>query len=165
MLLANTCTHPAIATFEHLNLKATSSLGFLYPALVNLGYNLPRKPRQPCAFVHRPQKRILQSSTRIGPGQIRHDSVYKVTRLPRQCSGCGAFSQTSNDKEAGFYSLSRKSVRAFLGAFRKPSIINSLAEGEIIETLQNVDKETVEALTAHASAPLCELRLFPTPIN
>lgn len=34
--------------------------------------------------------------------------------LPRTCPGCGAFTQITNPSNAGFYSLKRKSVNAFV---------------------------------------------------
>jgi genetic interactor of prohibitins 3, mitochondrial len=36
-------------------------------------------------------------------------------RLPLQCTGCGAFAQTSDPNVAGYYDRSRKAVRLFLG--------------------------------------------------
>lgn len=38
----------------------------------------------------------------------------RLLTLPRTCPGCGAFTQITNPNNAGFYSLNRKSVSAFV---------------------------------------------------
>lgn len=38
----------------------------------------------------------------------------RLLTLPRTCPGCGAFTQITNPNNAGFYSLKRKSVNAFV---------------------------------------------------
>lgn len=38
-----------------------------------------------------------------------------LEKLPRQCPGCGAYSQFVDKEEAGFYTLTRKTIKDFLG--------------------------------------------------
>ena len=39
----------------------------------------------------------------------------QLLHLPRSCPGCGAFTQTVNPEQPGFYGTNRKSVKAFIG--------------------------------------------------
>ncbi|KAI0831602.1 hypothetical protein F5Y06DRAFT_281403 [Hypoxylon sp. FL0890] len=40
--------------------------------------------------------------------------LFSIKRLPKQCSGCGAFSQTTSPNQPGYFDLSRKAVRNYL---------------------------------------------------
>lgn len=59
--------------------------------------------------------------------------------LPITCPGCGAFTQITNPKNAGFYSLKRNSVNVFLAqqAFpsRKGNLDLKLAETRVLQGL------------------------------
>ncbi|KAK4181086.1 hypothetical protein QBC36DRAFT_318568 [Triangularia setosa] len=44
--------------------------------------------------------------------------------LPPQCTGCGALSQTSVPDEAGYYDLSRRAVRQYLGLEKTDGIVS-----------------------------------------
>ena len=44
-----------------------------------------------------------------------------VSGLPRTCPGCGAFSQTLEPGEAGFYSATRKPVQIFIASQHAPT--------------------------------------------
>lgn len=56
----------------------------------------------------------LQSSA--SPSHSQHDGTVSKTglALPAICPGCGALQQTVKPGEAGYYSTSRKSVKAFI---------------------------------------------------
>lgn len=114
---------------------------------------------KPCqalgALVQIPQRRLLQSSTRTEPRQDCHDSAYRVIQLPHQCSGCGALAQTSDDEELGFYSLGRRSVKAFLYANTRQNRIKS-DEVQNIESLQKSKGEILGSTRIHSSIPLRE---------
>ena len=66
--------------------------------------------------------------------------------LPRSCPGCGAFTQTLNPEGAGFYSSTRRSVKAFVAQHSKEQL------GEA-ETFQNVlghaNQEILQKLGLH----------------
>ncbi|KAI1193179.1 hypothetical protein F5X97DRAFT_315084 [Nemania serpens] len=58
--------------------------------------------------------------------------------LPRQCTGCGALSQTSDPHQAGYFDLNRKAVKAYLGT--DESFGRSRSEDRIYEaTLRQLD--------------------------
>lgn len=59
------------------------------------------------------QMRSLQLSTAGTPPKAL-PLPSRLLTLPRTCPGCGAFTQTTNPNNAGFYSLKRKSVNAFV---------------------------------------------------
>ena len=42
-------------------------------------------------------------------------STRALEKLPRTCPGCGAYSQFVDKEEAGFYTLTRKTIKEFLG--------------------------------------------------
>lgn len=65
--------------------------------------------------------------------------------LPLQCYGCGALSQTVAPDEAGYYNLSRRAIRKYLGLEdegKKPPVRDT---DKIVEqALQSVDVEAME---------------------
>ncbi|RFU34214.1 hypothetical protein B7463_g2133, partial [Scytalidium lignicola] len=103
----------------------------------------------------RPRYQLLRNKPGF-PGASFHTSVSKresthnvstsakVVALPEQCAGCGALSQTVYKDEPGYYSLSRKSVKEFLGLSLESKISK---EDELIQKrLENVDKELAQSL-------------------
>ncbi|KUJ18246.1 uncharacterized protein LY89DRAFT_614876 [Mollisia scopiformis] len=60
------------------------------------------------------QRRCIASITHTSTQASAADSRIALRRLPQQCIGCGALSQTVNETGAGFYTLSRKSVKRYL---------------------------------------------------
>lgn len=53
-----------------------------------------------------------------------------ITKLPLQCSGCGALSQVVDKDEAGYYNVKRKSVDEYLRGGAAPTM---LEEDTIVE--------------------------------
>lgn len=123
---------------------------FLCPALARSAvrkwqfqskYTLPRYPLQ------RPA-RLFHSVSHPLPKETHPDSIQNPVRLPRQCAGCGAFSQTSDNGEPGFYSLGRRSVKEFLAPTSESENAKRLSEREIIEAaLRNLGDEAVKSLS------------------
>lgn len=58
-----------------------------------------------------------------------------VRRIPLQCTGCGAFTQTTDPTQAGYFNLERKSVQEYLGLVEpKPPKVDeaaSIVEGAL----------------------------------
>ena len=67
------------------------------------------------------QHRCLQFETNKPAIDYELPPPLAARKLPLTCPGCGAYSQTLAPKEAGFYSSTRKPVRAFLAAQREPA--------------------------------------------
>jgi genetic interactor of prohibitins 3, mitochondrial len=92
--------------------------------------------------------RLFHSVSHSLPKEIHHESTKNLIRLPRQCAGCGAFSQTSENGEPGFYSLSRRSVKEFLAPTSESENTKRLSEMKIIEAaLGNLGDEVVKSLS------------------
>lgn len=71
----------------------------------------------------------------------------KLARLPLQCAGCGGLSQTSFELEPGFYSLSRKSVKAYLEDPSETKGVGSAEEEDIVNAaLNNASPELLQSL-------------------
>lgn len=58
------------------------------------------------------------------------NSASLITKLPLQCSGCGALSQVIDKDEAGYYNVKRKSVDEYLRGASSPE---KLEEDTIVE--------------------------------
>lgn len=83
---------------------------------------LPDLRSQCCAF----------STTRYRPVQTTVDAVTEV--LPVCCPGCGAFSQTVEPDEPGYYNTSRKQTRKLLAASKQTL---ELDNNDTVEVHQN----------------------------
>lgn len=80
---------------------------------------------------------ISTSATKEG----RSSPVAKVPkRLPSQCPGCGAFSQTTNADQPGFFDLGRQSTMAYLGLAEKTPRVRE--EDKVVqEALRRIELE------------------------
>jgi bifunctional DNA-binding transcriptional regulator/antitoxin component of YhaV-PrlF toxin-antitoxin module len=80
-----------------------------------------------------------------------------LRRLPLQCTGCGAFTQTADPDQAGYYNLGRKAVREYLGlSERRASKADVVSEEDRVvqEALKNLPTEELEALGLSADTLL-----------
>ncbi|KAI6089011.1 hypothetical protein F4821DRAFT_232737 [Hypoxylon rubiginosum] len=83
------------------------------------------------------QTEPIQSPSRSTP------ELYSSQRLPRQCRGCGALSQTSFPNQPGYYDLGRKAVRNYL---RPETTDRSRHEDKIYEdALKHFDHKQLQA--------------------
>ena len=91
------------------------------------------------------QTRRLQLHTE--PRTLKQDYVPVASLgLPKTCPGCGAFTQTVKTGDAGYYSISRKSVRAFV-AQREGSIRRISEEARIFDhAVQKADPIILQSL-------------------
>lgn len=68
-----------------------------------------------------------------------------VHKLPVQCHGCGALSQTVVADQPGYYDLSRKAVRSFLGLFKEEPRVRP--EHDVVQaSLRSLSKEKLREL-------------------
>ncbi|APA16297.1 hypothetical protein sscle_16g110670 [Sclerotinia sclerotiorum 1980 UF-70] len=114
--------------------------------LSKLVHNQPRKnvqlQRRYVQSQAQPQAQVpeIAESTSDAPAQA-------LPKLPSQCAGCGALSQTTVEDEAGYFSLTRRSIKEYL---RTPSMAKNAkvtAEDEIVKrALENVDSTILETL-------------------
>lgn len=73
-----------------------------------------------------------------------------LRRLPLQCTGCGAFTQTTDAAQAGFFNLERRAVQEYLGFIepKTPTVDEAVEEEDRVveEALSNLPQEQLEAL-------------------
>lgn len=97
------------------------------------------------------RKRNVRSSSKTQKRGYQLESAKSLTRdppvssdllaLPRSCPGCGAFTQSVNPEGAGFYSSTRRSVKAF---------VTQHGRGQLEEA------ETFEKVMGHANRDLLQ---------
>ncbi|KAK0386517.1 hypothetical protein NLU13_6352 [Sarocladium strictum] len=86
------------------------------------------------------------------PESATHDADFTqpVSRqLPMSCSGCGAFAQTTDPKQLGYYDLTAKRVRQWLKPLRanKPKSDVTAKEDQVVESvLANMDEARLKEL-------------------
>lgn len=73
-----------------------------------------------------------------------------LRRLPLQCTGCGAFAQTTDATQAGFFNLERRAVQEYLGLVepKTPTVREAVEEEDRVvqAALNNLPSEQLEAL-------------------
>ena len=106
---------------------------------------------QTCRLHARPSLRRLQHT---GSGDSSRAGIPTdrpiLRRLPLQCTGCGAFTQTTDAGQAGFFDLQRRAVQEYLGLIEpKARTVDEAVEEEnrvIEEALSNLPQSQLEAL-------------------
>ncbi len=133
---------------------------FLCPAFSRFVHCAPKLFRSLHIISSHEQRQLARlpySDANLLPKETLEDPIKNSSRLPRQCAGCGAFSQTSDNGEPGYYSLSRRSVKAFLTPGTDLMNTKRASEREIIEaSLRNIEDEALKALAFDIPAPAGE---------
>ncbi|KAG9248187.1 hypothetical protein BJ878DRAFT_413309 [Calycina marina] len=85
---------------------------FLCPALLSISHKHPARFSVQRRKLHSSPELLAtsSSSTPYTPNQTKK----LPAKLPLQCAGCGALSQTVDKEEPGFYNLRRKTVRDYV---------------------------------------------------
>lgn len=126
--------------------SVTEVPGYLCPALGSFaqrGHDLVSRTRK---LPYGQQQRCLHlDSTTASALEEAPPLDQSLTKnLPLQCHGCGAFSQTSEPDQAGYYDVSRKAVRRFLGQEQEQernSVKEERGEDYVVDqALQNLDE-------------------------
>jgi hypothetical protein len=126
---------------------------FLCPGILRFPF-LPssRKPKEPppCRF-QAPQQRHISSITPSHSGSLPTVLAPLLERLPQQCAGCGALSQTVNKEAPGFYTPTRNSILQYL---ERNSSSRRSAEDDIVRSaLENAGLAETGISLADFSAP------------
>ncbi|KAK2625604.1 hypothetical protein QTJ16_004916 [Diplocarpon rosae] len=87
--------------------------GFLKTASLP-GWYSNEQPRIVSQASQASQRRNITSKAPPAPNPLPAVRPPSLRRLPQQCAGCGALSQTVDNEGAGFYTLTRKSVKSFV---------------------------------------------------
>ncbi|RDW75588.1 hypothetical protein BP5796_06409 [Coleophoma crateriformis] len=135
---------------------------FLCPALrhVNILYldrSGERNSTAPCI-----QRRHASSAIpRTDSSTIALPQPKSLRKLPQQCAGCGALSQTVDAEEPGYYSLGRRSVKDFLV---DKSAQKGKEESAVVEAaFQNINSEVLGSLGLEQLKPAA-IRTVEVPI-
>ncbi|CZR53216.1 uncharacterized protein PAC_03094 [Phialocephala subalpina] len=87
------------------------------------------------------QRRLVTSHAITSTKNPVADPNYALRRLPQQCVGCGALSQTVDETGAGYFTLGRNTVRRYLEA---TSGQHESAEDELVkEALKQADTSSL----------------------
>ncbi|KAF8863564.1 hypothetical protein BDZ45DRAFT_615255 [Acephala macrosclerotiorum] len=115
---------------------------FLCPGLVRTTHFTPL----PCSHnsslkPQASQRRLITSNGITSTKNLVADSNYSLRRLPQQCVGCGALSQTVDATGAGYYTLGRNTVKRYIETL---SGQNESAEDKIVkEALKQADTASI----------------------
>ncbi|KAI5864235.1 hypothetical protein GGS23DRAFT_563457 [Durotheca rogersii] len=145
--------NPALSIVEHP--RGVEPPLFLCPSihtsLRRLRLEVAAFPSPAPASPWTPQRQFLhlahpkaEADVQIPPPSVRGAPQPLPTRkLPRQCRGCGALTQTSRPGQPGYFDLGRKAVQNFLGIALAEK--RSRAEDKIYEeALMRLDHEQLE---------------------
>lgn len=119
-----------------------------YPPISSVAYSRPWAT-QLCSLYAQPLPRRLHAQSHEAPsvaGKSHEKAILK--RLPLQCTGCGAFTQTVDPASAGYFNLGRKAVREYLGLVQTKSPKKEVPDEDrvVVEALNNFPPEQLEAL-------------------
>ncbi|KAK3493154.1 hypothetical protein B0T13DRAFT_475725 [Neurospora crassa] len=120
---------------------------YLCPAFRSVA-NIGQSPRRSNHAIPSIQCRRLHtepSPEAHTPTEPLHAEKEPIRTLPIQCTGCGALSQTTVPEQAGYFDLSRKAVKEYLGLIEpeKRKVVRS-SDRVIEDVLKNIDMEELE---------------------
>ncbi|KAM0321723.1 hypothetical protein ACHAQA_009962 [Verticillium albo-atrum] len=126
--------------------------GYLCPALSlspQRGHAVP--PRRELAFG---QRRCLHVEPNPSepleglPANATDANAAALAKLPLQCHGCGAFTQTTEPEQAGYYDLNRKSVQKFAASEDEYDVRKGEIEEDFVVTkaLEGLDERKLHEL-------------------
>lgn len=143
-----------MAHFEHLALRF-SRKGIIIPSTIYTAFLKPHHVTPPAQYrTHGSKTQIRQTHLDAIP---QLPSPSQLLLLPKTCPGCGAFTQSTSSDQAGFYSVNRKSVKAYIAQglnqkrdigesyiYKKsleqvdPSLLQSLPSNDIVNSMEGV---------------------------
>ncbi|PVH84612.1 hypothetical protein DL98DRAFT_512518 [Cadophora sp. DSE1049] len=107
------------------------------------------------------QRRYITSTAPSVPQNSRVTRKPSLQKLPQQCAGCGALSQTVDSDGPGFYTLTRKSVKTFVEGVSAHGLS---AEDEVVKAAleragpeaASLDLGDLEAPVTYPEPPVCD---------
>ncbi|MCJ1372403.1 hypothetical protein MMC20_003627 [Loxospora ochrophaea] len=146
---------PTVCTISiFLPRRCLSIRPFLCPALEPTAFTLGGRHKKSISTTTlRRQATATEASTR--PVTTHTETLAVERLLPWTCPGCGAFTQSESQVDAGYYSLTRRPVKAFLARQRQARNNNDTEEKETYE----------QVITGADDSLLRELGLDHSPIQ
>lgn len=149
----------ALRTSEAL--PATGLPLFLCPAVGQFRIAPLRIPRH---FSH---KRLLHTESSIVKEEEQNlveKKAEEQRELPFSCSGCGAFTQTSDSNQLGYFDVTAKRVRTWLSPPKIELQDKDVQENQVIDNvLKSMDSDQLTALGFDASNMVVEERVNTPP--
>lgn len=145
-----TRTNIARGLVEKVGISVADIPTFLCPGILRVSRPIrhlhTQRPRFSTASQRRDTRSITSSSPASPPtipkAPTARPHATSVRRLPQQCSGCGALSQTVDKEGPGYFSLKRRAVKEYLED--SPST-GSSSEGRILkEALERASSEGID---------------------
>ncbi|KAM0494535.1 hypothetical protein D7B24_007780 [Verticillium nonalfalfae] len=126
--------------------------GYLCPALSLSAQRGRGVPHQ--TTVAPGQRRCLHAESNLSdplerlPSDPADADALALAKLPLQCHGCGAFTQTTEPDQAGYYDLNRKSVQKFAASEHEYEIKKGEIEEDFVVTkaLEGLDEHKLQEL-------------------
>ncbi|EEY15498.1 conserved hypothetical protein [Verticillium alfalfae VaMs.102] len=126
--------------------------GYLCPALSLSAQRGRGVPHQ--MTVAHGQRRCLHAESNLSdplerlPSDPADADALALAKLPLQCHGCGAFTQTTEPDQAGYYDLNRKSVQKFAASEHEYEINKGEIEEDFVVTkaLEGLDEHKLQEL-------------------
>ncbi|PQE21001.1 duf974 domain containing protein [Rutstroemia sp. NJR-2017a WRK4] len=99
----------------------------------------------------RTQRRYIRTHTQEEnkPGHVTN--LAALSKLPSHCPGCGALAQADIKDVAGYYTLTRRSVKQYLGI--RPSTLDNSEDEIVRKALEKVDSSILDTLGIEQPAP------------
>ncbi len=95
---------------------------------------------------------------------VEVDAAEEQLKLPFTCSGCGAFTQTTDSQQLGYYDVTAKRVRTWLDPPKHELQEKDVVENEVINNvLKSMDSDQLTALGFDASTLVVEERVVAPP--
>ncbi|CZT44206.1 uncharacterized protein RSE6_04344 [Rhynchosporium secalis] len=105
------------------------------------------------------QRRNVTSIARDPAKILQPPRRSSIEKLPKQCAGCGALSQTVDTEGAGFYTLTRKSVRGFTEGVTTPGLS---PEDKVVKAA--LERAGVEAASLNLGGLDAPVTIAETPV-
>lgn len=113
------------------------------------------------------QRRSVHSETAI-PREENHATQQTIEdqqrKLPFTCSGCGAFTQTTDSQQLGYYDIAAKRVRTWLNPPKPELQQKDVQENEVVQNvLKSMDSDQLTALGFDANTLVVEEPVVSPP--
>lgn len=136
----------AARPLAHISARSWTIPLFLCPSLASSAYAV-NSPTNRHARANQPRTRRLHVETARGPEKQIFQASPGPHALPWSCPGCGAFTQIVDPKEAGFYTTTRKSVKAYIANQTGREATERLQDNETYTSaVKNVDGALLKEL-------------------
>ena len=130
---------------------------FLCPTALHGSRLLPKLTATPVSQL--PQRRMVHAEATSVPNDATNSERAKLDQptLPLTCNGCGAFAQTYDSDQLGYYDVTAKRVRNWRRLQDREAMKEASKEDDVIsEVLKSMDSAKLEELGLTAESMVAE---------